>query len=342
MHWLEQKYIQLISFRLKNYKRKSPELFNFSCPFCGDSEKDKRKARGYVYVKQSKTLFHCHNCNLTYGFNNFLKNLDFQLYSEFCLEKLKDNKSPEQKDLEDFVAKMQKPVFLKSGPLKGLKKVSQLDVDHPTKVFVSKRQIPNPFHAKMFHCPKFFEWCNNYIVPGKFSDEALLYDEPRLLIPFFDKDQSMHALQGRSLEPKSKTRYITIVNDDSKPKVYGLDTIDVNKKTYVLEGPIDSMFLPNAIATAGGDLVAAINSLDKKNIVVVYDAEPRNKHTVDKIQKAIYNGYQVCIWPINFPYKDVNEAIISGLSPEFVKHIIDENTYRDLAARMALNTWSKV
>jgi hypothetical protein len=285
-------------------------------------------------------MFHCHNCEITYNFNNFLKNLDFQLYSEFSLEKLKHEKSPQQKDLEDFIEKMKKPVFLKSGPLKSLKKVSQLSADHPCKVFVSNRQIPNPYHAKMFFCPKFFTWANE-IIPGKFDDVSLLYDEPRLMIPFFDTEKNMHAFQGRALGGKSKTRYITIVNDETTPKVYGLDSVDFNKKTYVFEGPIDSMFVSNSIATAGGDLVSTVKDLPKKNLVVVYDNEPRSVDTKKKLDKAIINGYNVCIWPSNLEHKDVNDMILAGLSTDFVRYIIDTHTYNDLRAKLALNMWSK-
>jgi len=285
-------------------------------------------------------MFHCHNCEITYNFNNFLKNLDFQLYSEFSLEKLKHEKSPQQKDLEDFIEKMKKPVFLKSGPLKSLKKVSQLSADHPCKIFVSNRQIPNPYHAKMFFCPKFFTWANE-IIPGKFDDVSLLYDEPRLMIPFFDTEKNMHAFQGRALGGKSKTRYITIVNDETTPKVYGLDSVDFNKKTYVFEGPIDSMFVSNSIATAGGDLVSTVKDLPKKNLVVVYDNEPRSVTTKKKLDKAIINGYNVCIWPSNLEHKDVNDMILAGLSTDFVRYIIDTHTYNDLRAKLALNMWSK-
>lgn len=341
MNWLESKYLGMVSNRLRNYKRKSSTLYCFSCPFCGDSETDRKKARGYVFTKKGNAMFHCHNCTLTYNFATFLKNFDFQMYSDFNVERMKGEKTPQQKDLEEFVAKMKTPVFLQSGPLKGLKKISQLSADHPCKVFVANRLIPNPFHAKMFFCPKFFTWANE-IIPGKFSDEALLYDEPRLLIPFFNKEKEMHAFQGRSLDSKSKTRYITIVNDETVPKLYGVDEVDFNKKFYVFEGPIDSMFVSNSIATAGGDLISACKDLPKKNMVVVYDAEPRNKHTVDKIQKAIYQGYNVCIWPDNYEHKDVNDAVLSGLSPAFVKHVIDTNTYKDLQANLRLTMWKKV
>jgi len=342
MHWLEQKYIGLVSNRLRNYKRKSNTLYNFSCPFCGDSLSDTRKARGFMYSKKGNTLYHCHNCGKSTNFNKFLEELDVRLYSEFVLEKLKDEKKVDIKksELDEFVKKLAKPVYLKGGPLKGLKKISQLHHDHPVKVYVESRKIPNRFHAKMFLCPNFYAWCNE-VIPGKFSEKTLEKDEARLLIPFLDKDQKMHAFQGRSIDSNSKVRYITIVNDESVPKVYGLDDVDFNKTTYVLEGPIDSMFLPNAIATAGGDLVAAVKDMPKKNMVVVYDNEPRSLETRKKLERAIINGYKVCIWPENLEAKDVNDMVTSGLSQDFIRYIIDTHTFSDLRARLELTKWSK-
>ena len=340
MLWLDTKYLNQLSFRLRNFKRKGQNQWNFSCPFCGDSKNNKQKARGYIFEKRGKLRYHCHNCNVTHNFPNFLKTLDYQMYSEYNLEKLKDEKPREQIELEEFVNKMKPPVFLQSGPLKGLKKISQLSADHPCKQFVAKRQIPNPYHAKMFFVPNFFAW-SNQIMPGKFSKGTELYDEPRLLIPFFNKDKQMHAFQGRSLDSKSKTRYITIVNDESTPRVYGLDEVDFNKKYYVFEGPIDSMFVPNSIATAGGDLVSTIKDFPKKNMVVVYDNEPRSPETRKKLDKAIINGYNVCIWPSNLEHKDVNDMVLGGLSSDFVRYIIDTNTHNDLKAKLALNMWSK-
>lgn len=342
MLWLEQKYVGLLSGRLRNYTRKSNSLYNFSCPICGDSANDKRKARGYIYEKKGKGLYHCHNCGTTMSVPNFIKSVDQGLYNEFVLEKLKDEKSPEQRDLEDFVNKMKKPVFMKEGILKGLKKVSQLSPDHPIKKYVESRKIPTPYHSKLFVCPNFYAFTNQQI-PGKFSEGSLKHDETRLLIPFLNKEKKVHAYQGRSLSnAKDVVRYITIVLDESVPKLFGLDALDESRRVYVLEGPIDSMFIPNSVATAGGDLVAAVHSLNKENLVVVYDNEPRSRETVKKIDKAINNGYNVCIWPENFDHKDVNDMIMAGLSAEFIRYIIDQNTFSDLKAKLALKRWSKV
>ena len=342
MDWLESKYISMLSNRLRNYKRKSGNIINFSCPICGDSSTDRRKARGFIYSKSNKTLYHCHNCVVTKSFDKFLETVDYQLYSDYKLERIRDDKPAQQIGLEEFTAKMKKPVFMKTGPLSELKKISQLDSKHPAKIFITERKIPTKYHWKLFFCPNFFEWTNN-IIPNKFSVKSLKYDQSRLIIPFINKNQNMHAFQGRSLgNVESGMRYITIVNDESIPKIYGLDDVDLNKKIYVFEGPFDSMFIPNSLATGGGDLVSTINMLPKDNLVIVYDNERRNEHTVHKMNKAIINGYNVCIWPDNLTHKDVNDMILAGMSSEFIKYIIDQNTYRDLAAHMTLQSWSRV
>jgi transcription elongation factor Elf1 len=340
MDWLEQKYIGIVSVRLDKFKRKGPVLFNFRCPICGDSESNKNKARGYIYQKEGKMLFHCHNCNATMGIPNFLKMLDVNIYNEYQLEKLQNKKTPEQDEYEKFVEKMKKPAYM-TGILKGLKKVSQLHPDNPIKKFVVERKIPNEYHARLFACPNFMHFVNN-IVPDKFSAAALAKDETRLLIPFLDANKSVHAFQGRSLRGPAKVKYLTIILRSDVPKLYGLDTLDASKRIYVVEGPIDSMFIPNAVATAGGDLVSAIGSLNKSNLVIVYDNEPRSKETYKKLDKAIMQGYSVCIWPENLEHKDINDMVLAGLTSEFIKYIIDQNTYKDLAAKLALQKWSKV
>jgi hypothetical protein len=342
MDWLDQKYINLVSNRLRNFKRKTGNLYNCSCPLCGDSESDTRKARGYLYEVKGKTLYHCHNCNVTNDFPRFLKELDLNLHSEYILDKLKDRgKRPHNPELDEFVKKLKKPVFLKDGPLKGLRKVSQLSPSHYCKKYVESRKIPNPYHAKLFYCPKFFSWVND-IIPGKFSAESLANDHSRLLIPFINKDEKMHAFQGRALDSTAAMRYITIVNDESVPKLYGLDTLDITKKIYVHEGPIDSMFVPNSIATAGGDLISSTKGLPKDKLVIIYDNEPRSVETKKKLDKAIINGYTVCIWPENLEAKDANDMILSGVSSDFVRYIIDTHSFKDLRARLELTKWCKV
>lgn len=342
MQWLEQKYVSLLSGQLRNYSQKSQSLYNFSCPICGDSDSNKRKARGYIYNKKDKSLYHCHNCGVTMSVSNFIKTVDRSLYDQFLMEKLQMDKDPKT-DLEQFVEKMKRPVFESKGLLKGLKKVSQLSPEHPIKKYIVARKIPTPYHAKLYVCPNFYHFTNG-VIPAKFDERALNNDETRLLIPFVNKDKVIHAYQGRSFK-SSAVKYITIVVDDTIPKIYGLDTVDFDRKTYVMEGPIDSMFIENSIATAGGDLVSALQGFDqqaKASMVVVYDNEPRSKDTVRKMEKAIAAGYRVCIWPSGIAIKDINDMVKAGLTPDYIRYIIDTNTFSGLKATLQLKSWSKL
>ena len=338
--YLEHKYVALISHRLRNFKRKGPNLYNFSCDLCGDSHSNKFKARGFIYEKNGKLTYYCHNCSCIMSVEKFIKLLDENLFNEFQMEKLQDLKKPEQLDFEQFIKKMAKPQFMINSPLSGLKKISTLPIYDPVKKFVDRRKIPTIYHYKLFSCPNFMRYTNS-LLPDKFKEDSFKYDETRLLIPFINKEGKVHAYTGRSISNKSERRYIAILLDDSIPNVYGLDTVDFGRKYYCFEGPIDSMFIPNSIAAGGGDLVSSLKTFNKSNVVIVHDNEPRNKEIVDKIRKSIMNGYNVCIWPDNIDKKDVNDMILSGLSPEYIQYIIDQNTVKDLTAMLRFNSWKK-
>ena len=337
MLWIEHKYISLLSFRLEGFERVSPYVYRCRCPICGDSKKDKRKKRGHILEKGGKVRYYCHNCNASMKFRYFLKEIDPTLYLEYVKEQIKE--SGTQKDVEAFAEKMKPPVFVKTTALSDIKKVSQLKPDHPVKQYVQKRQIPVHLHYKLFYAPKFGAWVNS-MIPDKIKIGEK--DEPRLIIPFLDKDKQLFGFQGRSFR-KDGVRYITIMLDESKPKVYGLDGIDSSKDIYLLEGPIDSMFLPNAIAAAGGDLAAQVEQtgLPKEKIVVVFDNEPRHPDTIKRMQKAIDAGYRVVIWPSEIEQKDVNDMILSGLSAEYIKEVIDECNYSGPTAKLHFAIWRK-
>lgn len=352
MRWLDTKYIGLVSVKLRNYKRKSDSLWNFSCPLCGDSETDKRKARGYIYLYKDNLQYTCHNCGRSRSVPNLIKEIDPFLYDEYRKESLLE-KNTFKNPIDSIV--FNKPVFAEKGQLKKLKKISQLDVDHFARKYVVSRMIPTPYHAKLFFTPSFKKWTNT-IIPNKFENPEI--DEARLIIPLFDKNKNLFGYQGRAFG-ETNIRYITIMLDERKPRIFNLDTVDFSKRTYIVEGPIDAMFIPNTIASAGGDIVSVLNSCSdvvKENIVVVYDNEPRNKETVKKMRKAIDSGYAVCIWPDGFEGKDINEMVLNRMpvkkdyvNTEFVmkkvlnvENVIDDNIYRGAEALLRLNEWKRV
>lgn len=341
MLWLQQKYVGLIGPRLRNFRRKGPDLWNFSCSVCGDSTTNLRKARGFIYGKGGGLVYHCHNCGVTMGFPKLLKRMDENLYLEYVKENLQFTDRPEKEDVSAEKFRVDPPIAKKG--LDRLKKISQLPHDHPAKRYVDSRMIPPKEHYRLRYCPRFNEWTNSFI-PKKMSDKPE-HEEPRLIIPLIDQLGQMFGYQGRSFaNGPDVIRYITIMLDETAPRVFGLDKLDAGRPWRVFEGPIDSLFISNSLATAGGTPTLEISKLGliRAQGTFVLDNEPRNRDTVAKMVKAANEGYGVCIWPSYVEHKDVNDMIMSGqYKADEIERIIASNTHRGLAAVACINEWKK-
>lgn len=331
------KYAQMLSGRLENFRIRhtNPYKINFRCPICGDSQKSRSKSRGWLLERDNKFSFYCHNCGASQGFSYFLKGVDPLIYNDWVADKFvnKANSEPKEAKTDDNQFKTKAPVFNKSNPLKKIKKVSQLNHDHPVKTYIINRKIPTNHHYRLYYAKKFKTWINE-IIPNKFPEVGK--DEPRLIIPFIDESGNVFGCSARSFDPKSSLRYITIMFEE-RPKIFGLDKVNFNDVYYITEGAIDSMFLENSVAMAGAEgNTRGVQNTD--NAVFVFDAEPRNKEIHKRMEKVIDNGYGICIWPANVPGKDINEMYLAGANPE---KIIEENTYRGLTAKLKFAEWRK-
>ncbi len=328
MTWLEHQYVALASHRLLKFKRKSPVLYNFRCPVCLDSSKNKNKARGYIYEKKGDLYFSCHNCGINWPFGKFLKELDGGLYDQYKLDRIKEsNNLPVT---PDPIVKM-KP--LDKGVLDGLQCLVDLPNRHKAVRYVESRCIPEKFYPELYYCDAFKAFTNS-VYPNKF--ESLDYDEDRLVMPFFDRGGSLFGYQGRSFDPESKIRYISIILDESKPKFWGLNRVDMNRPYYITEGPIDAMMLNNAIASCGGKISPQLN-LD--NAVILYDNEPRNEAVAANVRKAMAANYQIVIWPPNHRYKDINEMVLAGWKFEQIESLLKSRTFKGLNAQLEYSQW---
>jgi hypothetical protein len=278
----------------------------------------------------------CHNCGVSTTFYNFLKQVDPSLLQEYQLERYKNgetgNNNYPKPDFEEY--KAEKPTFKKSLELPT---IDSLPEAHFAKSYVQQRRIPQTFWSQLYYAEDFATFIQNLGI----EKENLHKDDKRLVIPFYDKEKNLVAIQGRSLG-ESKLRYITLKLHDDNKKVFGLDRIDEDKLIYVVEGPIDSMFLENAVATADSNLESITDVLDKSKVALVFDNEPRNKEIVAKMEKAIDNHFNVVIWPEMIEKKDINDMILDGFSPDEIQDIIDNNTFVNLRAKMEFVSWKKV
>ena len=78
--------MNLLSNQLERFTKRE-DLYNFRCPICGDSQKKKHKARGYVYRKDNDLFFKCHNCSSGMSMSNFIKEINPTLHQQYVMER---------------------------------------------------------------------------------------------------------------------------------------------------------------------------------------------------------------------------------------------------------------
>lgn len=339
--FIDRKFLKLVSPKLNRFSQKKDDLFNFRCPFCGDSQKNLLKARGYVYRKKNDYYYKCQNCGVGHTMYNFLNHLDPNLAKEYTLDRYANGEVgnqnyPKAEAKKAELAKFEKPVFKKK--LIDLPKVSELDKDHVAYKYCSDRKLPEHTYNMLYFAEDFKKFIDT-LKPDHGKD--LFENDPRLIIPFLDSDGTLLAVQGRSTNG-SKIRYITIKLAEESIKIYGLDTVNVEERVFVFEGPIDSLFIHNSVATADANLSNSVNYIPKDKLVLVFDNEPRNKDICRLMEQAIEKHFNVCVWPEMMSEKDVNDMVLAGFSPEEIEDIIDKNTFVNLRAKMEFIQWKKV
>ena len=333
--YTDQKYVGLISPRLDRFKQVRPNLWNSRCPICGDSQKNKAKKRLYIYAKLQDLYVKCHNCGYGASLGNFIKQLDPHLHGQYVLERYSQGQTGRGKTKEPEF-KFEPPKFKPKPTTIDLPSIGTLPCDHHARLFYEGRKMPNDFLDKVFYAEDFRGWAMSV---SEIDYSNLGREEPRMVIPFYDTEGKLIAGQGRALG-NHELRYITIKVTEDSTKVYGLERWKLEEHTYIVEGPIDSMFLPNCLAVAGGDLQSI--KIDKKQCVLIFDNEPRNEHTVKKLIKAIDDRWSVVIWPKGKKFKDINDLVINGLSTDEILEMINKNTMKGLKADWAAREWRNV
>ena len=337
MSYVDVKFIGLLSSQLDQFKQKTNNLYNFRCPICGDSERNRYKARGYLYPSQDSDgyIFKCHNCGDTRSLGNLIKFLDHNLYQKYLLEGF-------GKDDNRFVVKKKKKTKMTFGPPKfssidrllkiGAIKLNKCDISHTAIRFADSRKIPSSFFGDLYYLDDEEKLEK---LSDKYRDRIVGHDS-RMLIPYYDENDALIGVTGRAIDPKNKLRYLTL------KLIYGMNRVNKRERIYVVEGPIDSLFIPNGIAVSGSDFSKLENKVEKDLCTIIFDNEPRNKEVVKKMKKIIDEGYDVCVWPEFIEEKDVNDMILAGRTSDEIIEIINSNTFSGLKAVAALSNWKRV
>lgn len=341
--WIQTKYASMLQFKLERFKIKktNPYVANFRCPLCGDSDKNKTKTRGYLLQKKDSVVFKCHNCQESMSLMRFLGKVAPTLQDEMRVERVREECGYDASERETALASAPKPT-VRPTPVKSpvrLVKLSTLDADHPARVYVAGRQIPTDQHHRLYYVDKFKAFVNS-LIPGKF--ESVKVDHARLVMPFFNRKKQVVGFNARAFDA-DQIRYLSIMLDEDHPKVFGLDQHDRDKDSFIFEGPIDSLFMPNSLAMAGASVGDLGKFMDPARAIFVLDNEPRNYEICAQYTKLIASGHRIVIWPSYINEKDVNDMILhGGLCQEEVSVLLHKHTYSGAVARLRFNEWKKV
>lgn len=324
------KYLHQVSHRLRNYKELEQFKANFSCPLCGDSKKVKWKARGYVYVFQGKTFYKCQNCGQSKSFSSFLRHLDEGAWSEWRKESVHD-------ELTFTFVDSPKVISVKKDTYEQMVGIDTLPEDHIANVYVAQRRIPKSRRPLLFYTQNFRALVEE-VFPGKGGRYP---EDERLVLPIFNQKREVVAVTGRSMNG-SPIRYATAKSTDQKC-FYGLERMDEKKPVIVVEGPIDSLFLPNSIAVCHAELGMFGKAFPSVDSILVFDNEPHNPQIVKNMEKALSEGQKVCVW-LDCPHrgKDVNEMVQNGADIRGIITFILNNAHKGTPARMKMINWRKI
>lgn len=329
---IDNKFARLLGSRLERFSQKSANKYQFRCPVCGDSKKSKTKTRGTLYKKNEGLSFHCFNCHSGMRFSRFLEKYGSDLYKDYLYETLSGGSAKSKGIPTILPGKMEK--IIPKERLEGAKRIDELSSEHSAVQYIKKRLIPTSKWNRLYYTDDFGLLVRTNVP----NYDRSLFKEERIVIPFWDENKKLLGFQGRALDPNKKQRYITISMNDLGRKVYGLDSVDLNKKIIVVEGPIDSLFLDNAIATMDSSLYRVEKTLGKRDYLFVYDNQPLNSSVTKALYHTINLGYDVVIWENETEGKDINDMVLAGIDPNKVLKV---RTFNGLQAKLEFNKWNK-
>jgi len=338
------KFINMISSRLTRFSwKKYNQLATCRCPICGDSKRNKSKTRFYFYEKKGGFFVKCHNCDFGTTLSKFLEQFDRGIHEQYTLEKYRSGTTGRNESEPEY--KFSEPKFgkcrtstetVEREPLcVGLSSLSELQEDHPAVAFLLSRQIPRDKHHLLYFAPNFRVWAKTI------DPDMQLGNEPRLIIPIIHEGKLIGA-NCRSFDPKSTSRYITLRKEKSEDRMwFGLDRVDSTRPVVVVEGPLDSLFLPNAVAIIGLGKCATLPKELGSDPIFALDNEPRNKELVKTMQELVDNKRTLCIWPDTIKEKDINEMVLAGAQSCDILNTILQNSCNGSTATLRLSKWRR-
>lgn len=271
----------------------------------------------------------CRNCNYSNSFVNYVKEYQPDIYDDLALELFRRKASPNKpKTVEVFEEKTFETAEVV------FKSIEELPPIHPVVRYLEFRRIWKFMWKRL-------SWCENFqrdicSLFEEYKDNKDMPADMRLLIPFYNKAGELIYIQARAIADDAYIRYITLKLNTRESKLFGAELLKMDKPIYVVEGPIDSLFIPNSVATADANLLSYPDG-----DVYIPDNQYRNKSIVQGVENIIEANKSVVLFPVWFQFKDINDAIRGNMSIAELYKIIGENTFTGLYAKLKWTEYRK-
>lgn len=331
---LTENYISTVFFQNcgKPFYLRAQKVYQGSCPICREGKSWLKKRRCYYIV--DKNIVCCHNCGWYSNPYQWIVKVTGKTFKE-----IRNDLSNFNEEINYNSVKSEKP--------KEIEKSDTLPKDSIN--LFDKKQIlyykDNPIVKKGVE-----------IIVSRRLDKAInrplsfyisLVDKThnnRLIIPFYDNKKIIY-YQSRSIDAlDTRPKYLSKIG--SEKSLYGIDNINITLEyIFLLEGPIDAMFVKNGVAVAGiNESVSSnftntqINQLKKYPLhkkIWVLDNQLTDNASRVKTKKLLDAGETVFIWPKSLSdYKDINEYCIDKGHDQLNTDIILANSFSGLKGKL--------
>jgi len=305
----------------ERYRRKIDvysDRLNFACPVCGDSHSDVRKKRGNLYL--NSLSYHCYNCGEHMGINSLLHRFGEDLSNEdkIVVHEIQQNSKKFERKTSTSQSSMSFNLLEKAGVPKMIF-FKQLGIISPYKnervsTYLKSRMIPIQYWKYFAYDVKTDEL---YILNTTATDRVIGFQirqlNPnsiksryiskrltRLYSDVFNKDINHIVEVLLSREPLGE-KYIQeedgieniVANLDRLSGIFNIMNINLNQPITIMEGPIDSLSIPNSIALQGASkqLDGFFDNIE--NVRFVYD---NDKTGWDAALKKLKTHKKVFLW----------------------------------------------
>ena len=328
--------LQLIlnrSFK-ESYRRKIDvyhDRLSFCCPCCGDSRTDIRKKRGNLYL--DSLSFHCYNCSEHMGVNALLHRVGEDLSNEdkIVVHEIQQNAKKFERRVSSGQGSMSMTLLEKLGVPKMIF-FKQLGIISPYK----NERVSSYLKGRMISIQdwKYFAYDSKtdelYILnltpsdkiigfqirqlnPNSIKSRYISKRMTRLYSDVFNKDINhiVEVVLGR--EPLGE-KYIQeedgieniVANLDRLSGIFNIMNVNMNQPITIMEGPIDSLAIPNSIALQGASkqLDGFFDDID--NVRYVYDNDKAGKQAAIKKLKS---HKTVFLWTQYLNKMNINEKV---------------------------------